>query len=436
MQGEEALLAAVVFAAIGVGLGLMMLLGGEPTRANRGIGSGFVLTAPLFPTTVLLADEVGRGPELLARGALVVQALAFLAVSRYVSGLAATAHGAPERVRLVHRAVLAVDLLSVGFAVVALARPDLFFGDFVFALAEPSSFGRAGFWVFAAFFVALLLAYMTGYYLLFTGPLDAGERTRAVCAFIASPVLTASQLTTPRLCLVCGCLAMLVTFAGLYRHAVAQGERAAFLGRFLSPHVAEQVRADGLSTVVRPAEAEVTVVACDLRGFTAYAEAVPSQAVIDLLGDYYAAVGTAVAEVDGTIKDYAGDGVLVLVGAPLPDPDHAAAGLRLADRLHEVVRPVLQRWATPHHPLGLGVGVASGRVTVGAIGSAARMEYTAVGTPVNLAARLCSAARDGEVLTDATTLAEGDPSGWTERPDLELKGLSLSHAVFARGARP
>ena len=173
---------------------------------------------------------------------------------------------------------------------------------------------------------------------------------------------------------------------------------------------------------MRPAEVTLTVVACDLRGFTAYADAVPSQAVIDLLGDYYAAVGAAVAEVDGTIKDYAGDGVLVLVGAPLAQPDHAARGMRLAARIHEVTRPVLERWATRAHPLGIGVGVASGTVTVGAIGSSARTEYTAVGTPVNLAARLCSAAGHGETLVDVATAEATGTGGPTKA--LEVKGLA------------
>jgi class 3 adenylate cyclase len=210
-----------------------------------------------------------------------------------------------------------------------------------------------------------------------------------------------------------------------------QGERAAFLSRFLSSEVAESVRLEGLASVMEPGERDVTVVACDLRGFTAYAEAVPSQAVIDLLAEYYDAVGRAVAEVHGTVKDYAGDGVLMVVGAPLPQPDHATLGLDLARRLHAVVEPVLRHWSTGPHPLGMGVGVASGPVTAGALGSSTRMEYTVVGTPVNLAARLCSAAQHGETLVASSTVALAGTDGLEARAPMAIKGLAADQTVYA-----
>lgn len=152
-----------------------------------------------------------------------------------------------------------------------------------------------------------------------------------------------------------------------------------------------------------------------------------------LLNEYYDAIGVAVAEFGGTIKDYVGDGVLVLVGAPVPTDDHAAKGLALARRLQVVVHEVLARWAGPDLQVGMGVGVATGPVTVGAIG-AARLEYTAVGPAVNLAARLCAQAADGEILVDGATVRIVGEAGLAPRGTAHFKGLGeVLHYGVATG---
>ena len=158
-----------------------------------------------------------------------------------------------------------------------------------------------------------------------------------------------------------------------------------------------QIRKDELATVMQSGQLEMTVVACGLRGFTAYAAAVPARAVTHLLAEYHAAVGCAVAEVAGTVEDGAGDGLLVLIAAP-PREDHVSAGLTLARRIHEVTAPVIERWSTGPHPLGIGVGVATGPVAIVPARSEAPTAYTVVGTPVSLASQLCSTAPAGETL--------------------------------------
>jgi adenylate cyclase len=172
-----------------------------------------------------------------------------------------------------------------------------------------------------------------------------------------------------------------------------------------------QVRKDELTTVMEPGQLEMTVVACGLRGFTAYAAAVPARAVNHLLDEYHAAVGRAVAEVAGTVEDGAGDGVLVLIGAP-PREDHVSAGLALARRIHEVTAPVIDRWSTGPHPLGVGVGVATGSVAIVPTRSEAPTAYTVVGTPVNLASQLCSTAPAGETLVDDRGAIMISAPGW------------------------
>src|SRR4029079_10154351 len=103
----------------------------------------------------------------------------------------------------------------------------------------------------------------------------------------------------------------------------------------------------------------------------------------------------------GTIKDQAGDGVLMLVGAPVAFDDHARRALEMAQRIRESGVAITSLWSEADLRRGVGVGVASGYVTVGVIGAASRLEYTAVGPAVNLAARLCSEALHGAILVDA-----------------------------------
>ena len=140
-----------------------------------------------------------------------------------------------------------------------------------------------------------------------------------------------------------------------------------------------------------------------MRGFTAFSAATESHEVIRILREYYDAVGAAASVVGGTIKDQAGDGVLILIGAPIGFADHAQRALDLAGRIRGEGRSLTERWSRQGQRLGIGVGVASGYATVGVIGGASRLEYTAVGPAVNLASRLCAEAAHGEVLVDART---------------------------------
>lgn len=435
MTAEDALLATIVLGSTAVAIGLMVLLAQARTLANVGIGGTYVLVGVSIPLAAYLVDSVGGGPELVARAQGLLEAAAVATAALYVRALAATSEAGRDVLRRVDAAVAVIWALTVLIAAIGLVVPDVRLNEFNASLFDTSDPDR-GLWIFLPLWALVTVVFMYAYFLLSRNRLDAAERTRALCALIATPLLVASLFVGTRALLVTGTLSMVINLYGVYRYAVAQGERGAFLSRFLSPHVAEQVRQDGLTSVMQPGELELTVVACDLRGFTSYAEGVPSQAVIDLLGEYYKAVGIAVAEVDGTIKDYAGDGILVLVGAPLPRPDHAEAGLRLARRIHEVTGPVIERWSTGPHPLGIGVGAATGRVTVGAIGSDARMEYTAVGVSVNLAARLCAAAAAGETLVDARLAAVCGDDDVRARTPVALKGFSEEVAVFALAGAP
>jgi class 3 adenylate cyclase len=262
---------------------------------------------------------------------------------------------------------------------------------------------RPGFFLFA---VPLLLSLVAG---IFAGLMtlnrkpDVAERKRLVAFAAAAPFMASSMILPVQFAPVAGAFGLLVLLVGAVQYHVIQGQRAHFLSRFLSPQVAELVREKGLSTATQEKTLELSVVCCDLRGFTAFSSAIGPERVVRILREYYDAVGGLVARVGGTIKDQAGDGVLILVGAPIAFDDHAIRALDLARMLCETGRGLSRRWSDGALQLGLGVGVASGFVTVGVIGAGSRLEYAAVGPAVNLASRLCAEAAHGQVLVDERT---------------------------------
>ncbi len=272
--------------------------------------------------------------------------------------------------------------------------------------------GAARQWWFYLFFtplaVSLLLATFAGL-LLFKRRPDKAETLRVVAFVIGAPFMASGMVLPQELSAIPTTVGLLIFLYGAVQYHVIQGRRAQFMSRFLSPQVAELVHQRGLRAATQENTLELSVVCCDLRGFTAFSKATPSQKVIRILREYYDAVGAAAAKCGGTIKDQAGDGVLILVGAPIPFGDHAARALQMAKAIREAAMALVARWSDAELHLGVGIGVASGMVTVGVIGGASRLEYTAVGAPVNLASRLCSEAEHGEVLIDqrATELLDG-----------------------------
>src|SRR4029077_15039418 len=144
-----------------------------------------------------------------------------------------------------------------------------------------------------------------------------------------------------------------------------QGQRGQFLSRFLSPQVVRVVRERGLASTMQQSRTELSVVACDLRGFTAFTETAAPEEIMKLLAEYYGAVGEVVVRFGGSISNFAGDGILALVGAPIAHPDHPARAIGMALQIRDRVSAILARWKTLGLDVGIGVGVASGFVTVG-----------------------------------------------------------------------
>jgi class 3 adenylate cyclase len=285
--------------------------------------------------------------------------------------------------------------------------------------------------LFAGFWLVLAVPFAVGWALLAAGGVDQAEARRAQAAVLASVASIAVTASPPA-----AAPALLTTWISVAMYAQVQyvsahAKRAVFLSRFLSPRVSELIASRGFADTMRSHSDEITVVCADLRGFTAYSEAVPARTVVDLLAEYYDACGEVVAKHGGTITNYAGDGVLILVGAPVRIATHAATGIQLAHDLRIAVEPVLDRARARGHALGLGIGVASGTVMVGAIAARTRMEYTAIGMPVNLAARLCARAAPGEILIARESVSHAQTVNIESRGHCEIKGFSEQQEVFA-----
>jgi len=321
----------------------------------------------------------------------------------------------------------AAILYSVAAVVMPAARNEYFLG----ALATEGALGHWEFWLFAApMFFSGLMGVASMLLLLNRRP-DRPERTRVLAMLGALPFWAVSFIIPLEFTPIAMVIGEVILFVGATQYHVLQGQRGQFMSRFLSPAVAELVSKRGLATAMQESLQDLTVVCCDLRGFTAYAQAHPSPRVLRVLREYYDAVGVVVAEHGATIKDFAGDGVLVLVGAPLAQSDHARVGVEVARQVRTAVREVVRRASSAEHRLGVGVGVASGPVTVGVIGSSGRFEYTAVGPAVNLASRLCELAADGEVLLASSTTEQCDcPDALEPRAAVPVKGYAQPVPMF------
>lgn len=190
--------------------------------------------------------------------------------------------------------------------------------------------------------------------------------------------------------------------------AVSQerSERISRLKRFLAPQVAELVEGSGEEGLLDSHRANVVVVFCDLRGFTAFAGNAEPDEVMGLLQEYYEALGAIITKYEATLTCFMADGLMLLLNAPMPRPEPALLGVRMVLEMQAAVQELIVRWQARGYAIGFGVGLAKGTATVGRIGYEGRLDYTAIGTVVNLASRLCASAEDGQILIDPAAAAE------------------------------
>ena len=205
---------------------------------------------------------------------------------------------------------------------------------------------------------------------------------------------------------------------------MAQLERLGRLKSFFSPQIAEAIVAGGGEELLRTHRREVTVVFTDLRGFTAFTDSTEPEEVMEVLHAYHAELGRLIIAHGGTLEHFAGDGMMIFFNDPVPMERHTLEAARMALAMQLAFGPLADGWRKRGVELGLGIGIATGYATLGAIGFEGRWDYAAIGSVPNLAARLCGEAKAGEILLERKALARLEGGARTEAAgELTLKGF-------------
>jgi len=212
---------------------------------------------------------------------------------------------------------------------------------------------------------------------------------------------------------------------------VEELQRVGRLKRFLAPQLAELIVSQGDEKILESHRREIVVVFCDLRGYTAFTETAEPEEVLDFLREYHGALGPLVAQFEGTLDQFSGDGIMVFFNDPVPIPDAAERAVRMAIAMRGAASALISGWRRLGRDLGFGVGIAQGYATLGQIGFSERSGYTAIGTVCNVAARLCAEAKDGQILISQRVAARlNDNITLEEMGALTLKGLTQPVVAF------
>ncbi len=216
---------------------------------------------------------------------------------------------------------------------------------------------------------------------------------------------------------------------------VSQIERMSRLRRFLAPQLAELIVDSGDESFLESHRREIVVVFCDLRGFTAFAEASEPEEVMGVLEEYHAALGDLIFRFEGTLERFAGDGLMVFFNDPVRCEDGPARAIRMSVAMRTRVRGLAESWARQGHDLALGIGVAQGYATLGRIGFDGRHDYAAIGSVTNLASRLCDEAAPWQILvTERVFAAAGPVAVGEDTGTRDLRGFSRRvHAYDIKG---
>jgi adenylate cyclase len=212
----------------------------------------------------------------------------------------------------------------------------------------------------------------------------------------------------------------------------AQLERMGRLQRFLAPQVADMIASsESPDAALASRRAVVTVVFCDLRGFTTFTDTSDPEEVMNVLREYHECVGRLIFQYEGTLERFLGDGIMIVFNDPIPCPDHCERAVRLALDMRDCVGRLTAKWLNEGHSLGFGVGIATGYATLGQIGFDKRRDYTAIGRVTNLASRLCDRAQTGQIMVAQRTYAALEPQvQGRSLGELTLKGLNKPIAVY------
>jgi adenylate cyclase len=212
-----------------------------------------------------------------------------------------------------------------------------------------------------------------------------------------------------------------------------QDVERANLSRYLPPQVVDLITSKGGSMELGGVLQPVTVLFADIRGFTRLSEQMDAREVVDLLNDFFAVMTAAIFQSNGTLDKFIGDCVMALFGAPIPSDRSPRNALVAAVRMQQqVARLGAERVQRGLAPMRIGIGLHHGPAVVGTIGSAERMQYTAIGDTVNIAARLVSRAEPGQILISETMhAAAGGGDLFHDLGQISVKGREGQLQVYS-----
>jgi class 3 adenylate cyclase len=212
---------------------------------------------------------------------------------------------------------------------------------------------------------------------------------------------------------------------------LTQLRRAEQLRRYLAPQVADAVLSGGGSVELASTRRNLTILFVDIRGFTSMAERMEPEELIDALNQYFTAMTDVVFRHGGTLDKYVGDGILAFFGDPIPFEDHAERAVATGFEMRSQLDDLRGTWVQRGEDLNVGIGISTGYVTVGNIGSTTRTEYTVIGNHVNLASRLATIAEPHQILVSERTLAAvADQVDANPLEEISLKGVQRPIKVF------
>jgi class 3 adenylate cyclase/predicted Ser/Thr protein kinase len=191
-------------------------------------------------------------------------------------------------------------------------------------------------------------------------------------------------------------------------------ERTSELKRYVSPQIAESVVGGGQIELTNK-RAEITMFLAELKGFTEASEEIEPEELVEVLNQYLSAMTDIVFAHEGTLDKFVVGSIFGFFGDPVAQDDHASRAIRMAEAMQKTFAELQARWRTEgYKPFGLGIGINTGYVTVGHIGSSNRSDYTAIGKNAVVAARLASMAEHGQILITQRTLTKSRNSVKTE----------------------
>ena len=212
---------------------------------------------------------------------------------------------------------------------------------------------------------------------------------------------------------------------------VAQLSRLGRLKSFFSPQIAESIVGSGGEDLLKTHRREVVVVFIDMRGFTAFTDKSEPEEVMSVLAEYHCAMGQVINAHEGTLERFAGDGIMIVFNDPIRLDNPTAKAMKMALTMQEQFASLRTVWKKRGYDLDLGIGIAQGYATLGAIGFEGRWEYSCIGSVTNLAARLCSEAKGGQILTNQKTLSRIEDAVQAESlGEVALKGIARPEPVF------